>query len=77
MEMLKRFEAIALLIVVIGALNWGMIGLFHTNLLLEVFGGGTVTNVIYTVVGICGLLSVPRVLENLHFSDYMPHPRGS
>lgn len=77
MELLKRFEPIALLIVVLGALNWGMVGLFNTNVLSDVFGGGTLTDVIYTIVGVCGLLYAPKVLESMHFRDHMPHPRGT
>ena len=77
METVKRFEPVALLILVLGALNWGMVGLFNTNVISDVFGNGTLTDVIYTVVGVCGLIYVPRVLENMHLSDHMPHPRGT
>jgi uncharacterized membrane protein YuzA (DUF378 family) len=77
MEMIKRFEPITLLIVVLGALNWGMVGLFDTNVISDVFGSGTATDVVYAVVGVCGLLYVPRVLEEMHLRDRMPHPRGT
>jgi uncharacterized membrane protein YuzA (DUF378 family) len=77
MEMIKRLEPIALLIVVLGALNWGMVGLFDTNVISDVFGSGTLTDVIYTVVGVCGLVLVPRTLEGMHVKEHMPHPRGT
>jgi hypothetical protein len=77
MEMIRRFEPVALLIIVLGALNWGMVGLFDTNVISDIFGGGTLTDVVYTVVGVCGLLLVPRVLEAMHLTDHMPHPRGT
>ena len=77
MEMIKRFEPIALLIIVLGALNWGMVGLFDTNVISDVFGTGTLTDVVYTVVGVCGLLYVPKVLEEHAPRDRMPHPRGT
>jgi uncharacterized membrane protein YuzA (DUF378 family) len=77
MEMIKRFEPIALLIVVLGALNWGMVGLFDTNVISDLFGSGTLTDVVYAVVGVSGLLYVPKVLEDLHLRDRMPHPRGT
>lgn len=76
MEILKRLEPVALLIVVLGALNWGMVGLFDTNVISDVFGSGTLTDVVYAVVGVGGLLYVPKVLENMHLRDHMPHPRG-
>jgi uncharacterized protein len=75
METIKRLEPVALLIVVLGALNWGMVGLFSTNVISDVFGGGTLTDVVYTIVGVCGLLYVPKVLESMHIDDHMPHPR--
>ena len=77
MEMIKRLEPIALLIVVLGALNWGMVGLFDTNVVSDVFGSGTLLDVVYTVVGVCGLILVPRTLEGMHVKEHMPHPRGT
>ena len=60
MEIVKRFEPVALLVIVLGALNWGMVGLFDTNVISEVFGSGTLTDVIYAVVGVCGLVLDPE-----------------
>jgi uncharacterized protein len=77
MEMIKRFEPIALLVVVLGALNWGMVGLFDTNVISDVFGTGTLTDVVYTVVGVCGLILLPKTAEAMHLRDRMPHPRGT
>ena len=77
MEMLKRFEPIALLLMVLGALNWGMVGLFDENVISDVFGTGTFTDVVYTVIGVCGLVWIPRLLEAFHIGGHMPHPRGT
>ncbi len=77
MEIVKRLEPVALLILVLGGLNWGMVGLFDTNVISDIFGSGTLTDVVYGVIGVCGLLYIPRVLESLHVSDHMPHPRGT
>jgi uncharacterized protein len=77
MEMIRRFEPIALLVMVLGALNWGMVGLFDTNVISEVFGNGTLTDIVYVVVGVSGLLYVPRLLESLHIGGHTPHPRGT
>ena len=80
MEMIKRFEPIALLLMVLGALNWGIIGVTdgETNVLFEVFGDGTLLNVIYVVVGAAGLVYVPRLLEMLHIGGgHSAHPRGT
>jgi uncharacterized membrane protein YuzA (DUF378 family) len=74
MEMLKRLEPLALVVMIIGALNWGAIGLFDENVIANVFGTGTFTDVLYVIVGVAGLLYVPKVLEGLHIAG--PHPRG-
>ena len=77
MEMIRRLEPIALLVMVIGALNWGMVGLFDTNVVSDVFGGGTLTDIVYVVVGVCGLLYIPRLLDSLHIGAHTPHVRGT
>ena len=54
MESIKRMEPIWLALVVFGALNWLLVGLFEWNLVAEIFGTGTVTDVIYVIVGLAG-----------------------
>lgn len=76
MEMLKRFEPVALVILILGALNWGAIGLFDENVIANVFGTGTFTDVLYVVIGVAGLVYVPRVLDYMHIGAG-PHPRGA
>ena len=53
MEMLQK---ILLVITIIGAINWGLIGFFQFNLVSFIFGNGTwLTRVIYALVGLSGL----------------------
>ncbi len=57
---------VALVFVIIGALNWGMIGIFNVNLVSLLFGEDTIiTNIVYALVGICGLLSAGILLKPL------------
>ena len=57
---------IALIIVIIGAINWGMIGIFNINLVSLLFGEDTfLTNFVYALVGICGLVSTGILLKPL------------
>ena len=79
MEMIKRFEPLALLIVFLGALNWGILGITggDTNVLSEIFGTGTLTDVVYVIVGVAGLMIVPRLLDEFHLGGHTPHPRGT
>jgi uncharacterized membrane protein YuzA (DUF378 family) len=77
MEMLKRFEPFALMLMFIGAVNWGIVGITdgETNVLAEIFGTGTLTDVIYVLIGVSALVWVPRLMEALHLG-HGPHPRG-
>jgi uncharacterized membrane protein YuzA (DUF378 family) len=78
MEMLRRIEPIALVIVILGALNWGILGITggETNVLAEIFGTGTLLDVLYVVVGVSALVFVPRLMDTLHLG-HGPHPRGA
>ena len=56
----------ALVLTVIGALNWGLIGLFNFDLVASIFGSMTiVTRTIYTLVGIAGLINIMLFFVNL------------
>jgi uncharacterized membrane protein YuzA (DUF378 family) len=70
MEFIKRLEPVWLALVVVGALNWGMVGLFEFNLVQEIFGAGTVADVIYVIVGIAGLMMVPKLLEEFRLGSH-------
>jgi uncharacterized protein len=76
MEFIKRFEPVWLGLVVIGALNWGLVGLFDVNLVEEIFGTGTVADVVYVIVGIAGLAMLPRLFEGLRVTE-RAHPTGA
>jgi uncharacterized membrane protein YuzA (DUF378 family) len=57
---MKKLDVIAAGLVVIGALNWGLVGAFHFDLVAAVFGmrfGETsaLTSVVYGLVGLSGL----------------------
>jgi uncharacterized membrane protein YuzA (DUF378 family) len=76
MEFLRRTEPIWLALVIIGALNWGLVGLFEFNLVEEIFGTGTFTDVVYTIVGVAALLMLPRLLEDFRVSTHRTHATG-
>ena len=77
MEFMKRLEPLWLALVVLGALNWLMVGLFDTNVVTEIFGSGTASDVVYVIVGIAGLAMVPRLLEDLHLGAGRTHATGA
>lgn len=56
---MKILDYIILVLIVIGALNWGLIGLFGFDLIRVVFGNMTLfSRVIYTIVGVCGIYAL-------------------
>ena len=77
MEFIKRTEPIWLALMVIGALNWGIVGLFDTNVVEEILGTGTATDVAYVVIGLAGLMMVPRLFEELRIGTHRAHPTGA
>jgi uncharacterized protein len=75
MEMIKKLEPLALFLMILAALNWAVIALFDTNVVTEVFGTGTFTDVVYVVFGVSALVLIPRLMDELHLGRG-PHPRG-
>ena len=52
----RLLDCIALTIVIIGAINWGLIGFFRFDLVAFIFGDMSwVSRIIYALVGLCGL----------------------
>lgn len=60
--MMSTIQRIALFLVIVGAINWGLIGLFQFDLVATLFGGGeqsgAFARVIYALVGISGLINL-------------------
>lgn len=56
----RTLDWIALTLVIVGALNWGLIGFFQFDLVAALFGGmqGWFSRLIYALVGIAGLYSL-------------------
>ena len=57
---------IALILVIIGALNWGLVGLFTFDLVAWICGGATtmLARIIYTLVGLAGIWCVSLLFMN-------------
>ena len=56
---MKYLDCTALTIAIIGALNWGLIGLFNFNLVSFLFGDmSLLSRIVYILVGLCGLYLV-------------------
>lgn len=56
---MKVIDKIALALVIIGAINWGLIGLFNFNLVDTLFGAmSIISRLVYILVGISGLWAI-------------------
>ena len=56
---MKTLDAIILTLVIVGAINWGLIGFFEFNLVDTLFGGiDWLTRTIYAIVGVAGIYSI-------------------
>ena len=63
MEILYK---VCLVFAIIGAINWGLIGLFDFNLVTAIFESGSVmTKIIYSLVGISGLVSIGILFHHI------------
>ena len=62
---MKALDKIALILIIIGAINWGLIGLFKFNLVEMIFGDMTFfARAIYALVGISGLWGIKLIMED-------------
>jgi uncharacterized protein len=56
---LSTIQRIALILTIIGAINWGLIGFFGFNLVEAIFGDNSaLSRIIYGLVGIAGLINL-------------------
>ena len=63
-------QKIALVITIIGAINWGLIGLFDFNLVATLFASvEIVEKIIYILVGISGLINIGILFMNFEERD--------
>lgn len=60
---------LALILVIIGGLNWGLVGLFNFNLVTFIFGASILTPIVYILVGLSALALV--------FAPYYNHKKTS
>lgn len=61
---MKIIDKIALTLVIVGAINWGLIGLFNFNLVEMIFGTMSIlTRAIYVLVGISGLWAIKILFD--------------
>lgn len=62
---METLQKIALIFTIIGAVVWGIYGLFDINIVAVLFGNQTmISRIVYILVGLCGLINI-----GIFFSD--------
>lgn len=59
-------DTIALILVIVGAINWGLVGLLNFDIIAAIFGGATslLSRIVYSLVGLAGLYSITFLMGN-------------
>ncbi len=63
---MRIVQKVALVFTIIGAINWGLVGIFEFNLVDSIFGVASfMSRAIYTIVGIAGLINIMILFMDL------------
>ena len=62
---MNLIQKISLVFTIIGAINWGLIGLFNFNLVESIFGTSMLSAIIYMIVGIAGIINIMLLFTDL------------
>jgi len=76
---MSGLQRIALLLTIIGAINWGLIGLFQFDLVAAIFGGQSslISRIVYSLVGIAGLINLGLLFMPNREVERSAEPRTS
>lgn len=65
---METLQKVLLVITIIGAINWGLVGLLDINLVSAIFGNQSVmSRIVYSLVAICGLVNIGILLGHIDF----------
>lgn len=61
-------DTLALILAIIGSINWGLVGIFQFDLVAWLFGGqaAILSRIIYTIVGLAGLWCISLLFRRNH-----------
>lgn len=64
-------DMLALILSIIGCINWGLVGIFRFDLVAWLFGGGAtiLSRIVYTIVGLAGLWSISFLFRRNAVTD--------
>ena len=65
-EYMETLQKVTLVVTIIGAINWGLIGIFDFNLVDTLFGiGSMLSRIVYILVGICGIINIGILFNHI------------
>lgn len=62
---METLQKCALVVTIVGALNWGLIGIFDFNLVTFIFGDGIITRIVYSLVAITGIINIGILFNHI------------
>lgn len=64
---MNTLQKTALALTIIGALNWGLVGLFQFDLVATIFGGtdALLSRIIYVIIAIAGIINIGILFKDL------------
>lgn len=68
---MRGLQIFSLVLTIIGAINWGFVGLFDIDLVASIFGGNdaTISVIVYTIIGVAGLINIGLLTEMIKEAD--------
>ena len=68
-------DKVSLILVIVGALNWGLVGLFQLDLVAWLFGGSAMmlSRIVYTLIALAGIWTVSLLFRE----QAVTHPKRS
>jgi uncharacterized membrane protein YuzA (DUF378 family) len=58
---MRKLDLLALVLVIVGALNWGLVGAANFDLVKALFGASILSSIVYVLVGVAGVFLAARI----------------
>lgn len=69
---MKLLDNIVLILIILGSLNWGLLGIFQFDLISNIFGYMSVfSRLIYSIIGFAGLYSIYFFIKNKNKKSFL------
>lgn len=62
---METLQKLCLVFSIIGAIVWGIFGFFNVNVVAWIFGDSIISNIIYIIVGICGIINIGLLFNHI------------